>query len=564
MTLDYESYISGLSLPKCSFKFWYATTERVLDETSGYSPTILEEAIPGYRTNSVEGRDSLTSNINEISFNRRHGSGYRDKRHQTRDLKISYALVSNSVEHQRKQLNKLRGLLHLDYWQGDPYDDSYGKADQLYIIFNDEPDVFYKGVVSNITESKFVQNFASNGEITIHCSDPFKYSVEKHYVNAVLDEDDNTIFSINYNGTVPASPEFRIFFNGDTGYVSFIDEWEHIIQIGDPEITGNSEEQIYDEQTKGKKTEIFNNYFGSATNWRNIQSAWELNAYASTMAKYPIQAMGDFVTYGDGLYVTDPSTYNYWHGPSLKRTFDPVDNFLFESGIYLAKKKATDKAEVCIDITIFGDYGIATEEKRIARVGVWSLNDKNYNARMFIELDGKTVRSIDYTCSRDSNNKYSFRDYDNYYVPLKLERYGDRITVTVKDSTFTFRNAIPETARATGVGLHMYCMDDKFTIKTDSNHNYVYGMGIRHARMYSIPTQWKDISNKFIREDWVDIDCRSGSIKMNGGETPSIGALGNDFDEFKLRPGANEIRAIWSYWCRANPTFSLWYREVYL
>ena len=564
MTLDYESYISHLSLPKCGFKFWYATSINVLDETFGYDPTILEEAIPGYRTNSVEGRDSLSSDISEITFNRRPGSGYREKRHQSRDLKIKYALVSNSEVHQRKQLNALRGLLHMDYWQYSPYDDSYGKADQLYIIFNDEPDVFYKGVVSNITESKFVQNFASTGEITIHCSDPFKYSVERHYVDTETDEGGNVIFSVNYNGTVPASPEFTVFFHDDTGYASFMDEHEHIIQIGDPEITGNSEGPIYDELTKGKKTEIFNNYFGSATNWRNIQPAWELNAYSSTMAKYPIQAMGDFVTYGDGLYVTDPSTFNYWHGPSLKRTFEPVDNFLFESGIYLAKKKANDKAEVCIDITIFGDYGIATEEKRIARVALWSLNDKNYNARMSIELNGKTVRSVDYTCSRDDNNKYSFRNFNNYYVPLKIERYNDKITVTVKDSTFTFRNAIPESSRATGVGIQMYCMDDKFMIKTDSNHNYVYGMGVRHARMYSIPVQWKDISNKFTDEDIVDIDCGSGSIKMNGGESPDIGALGNDFEDFKLRPGANEIRAIWSYWCTNRPSFSLYYREVYL
>lgn len=559
--IDYESYIGNLYLPSCSFKFWYATSEWVLDPLAHITPYRLEEAIPGYRTHEVKGRDSLSSDINEIEYSHQHGAGYRRKRHQTRDLTISYGLTSNSVEHHRKQLDQMKGMLHKDIWWGRLNDASYGNAEQLYIVFDDEPDVFYKGAVSEISEEMNELNFSSTGEITIHCSDPHKYSLEKKVVFPTT-VDDNTIFSLTYNGTVPASPEFSIEFHGDTGYAAFIDDWGHIIQIGDPEITGNAEEQKYDEQTKGVTTEIFNNYFGRQ--FYNIDDEWILNAYAADQWKYPIIAEGDFVTFGDGLYVADPSTYNYWHGPSLKRTFDPVDDFLLDTGIYLGKTKASDKATVCIDICIFGDYGTSTIERTLIRACAWSRYPNNYDSKFSIELDGVTYKTIDYQCTRDSKNKYTFGTLSNYYVPLLIERYKDLITIKIKDTTFSYMNAIPEGSRATGVGIHMYVLDDKFTIKNSENHNYVYGMGVRHARFYSLPVEWADIANKFVAYDQVDINCKTGSIKMNGGERPGLGALGNDFEDFKLLPGLNEIKIAWSEWCRSDPSPSLRYREVFL
>lgn len=563
--MDYESYISGLSLPKCGFKFWYATSEWVLDH---YDPYILEEVIPGFRTHSVTGRDNLSSDLREIDYSRQDGSGYRSKRHVSRDLTIEYGLTSNSVEHHRKQLNKLRSMLHKRTWQGSSVDASYGNAEQLYIVFNDEPDVFYKGTVSEITEEKFVQNFSSTGKITIHCADPFKYSLNLYFVQPTI-VDGNTIFSLQYNGTQPSSPRFDIEFHGDTGYAAFIDDTGKVIQIGDPEITGNATKQIYDEQTKGEKEEIFNNRFSSSSNWRNIDSAWSLNAYASDPWNVPIHAMGDFVTYGDGLYITDPSTSDEWHGPSLKRTFSPVNDFLFESGLYLAKSKPDQKATVCLDFTIFGDYGIATAERPLIRVSLWGVYVSNHDAKLAIELAEKRVKIINYQNTRDSKNKYSWKNVDSesisqHYVPLYIERYKNKISITVYDKTYSFNNGIPEGSRATGVGIHMYVLDDKYILRTNSDHKYVYGAGIRHARFYSLPVQWKDVSNKFVRDDWVTIDCKTGSIDMNGGERPGLGALGNDFETFKLQPGLNEIKFAWSEWCRAAPSPQLRYREVFL
>lgn len=76
----------------------------------------------------------------------------------------------------------------------------------------------------------------------------------------------------------------------------------------------------------------------------------------------------------------------------------------------------------------------------------------------------------------------------------------------------------------------------------------------------------RDIPNKFSANDVVTADCRSGEILLNGALTPSLGALGNDWEQFFLTPGLNQIGVAFSDWVDAAhaPTFKVRYREVFL
>ena len=77
---------------------------------------------------------------------------------------------------------------------------------------------------------------------------------------------------------------------------------------------------------------------------------------------------------------------------------------------------------------------------------------------------------------------------------------------------------------------------------------------------------WKDIPNKFSANDVVNIDCSKGDVFLNGLLTPALGALGNDWEEFYLQPGVNQIGASYSDWVQDAyaPTFKMRYREVFL
>ena len=77
---------------------------------------------------------------------------------------------------------------------------------------------------------------------------------------------------------------------------------------------------------------------------------------------------------------------------------------------------------------------------------------------------------------------------------------------------------------------------------------------------------YKDIPNKFSANDVVVADCKNGKIYLNNTLTPSLGALGNDWEDFYLTPGFNQIGVAYSDWTPSEyaPKFKVRYREVFL
>ena len=61
-------------------------------------------------------------------------------------------------------------------------------------------------------------------------------------------------------------------------------------------------------------------------------------------------------------------------------------------------------------------------------------------------------------------------------------------------------------------------------------------------------------------------NCRTGEITRNGMPAPELGALGNDWENFYLTPGQNQIGFSYSDWVPAGyaPKMGVKYREVYL
>lgn len=77
---------------------------------------------------------------------------------------------------------------------------------------------------------------------------------------------------------------------------------------------------------------------------------------------------------------------------------------------------------------------------------------------------------------------------------------------------------------------------------------------------------YKDIPNKFSASDVVEADCKTGTIYLNGVETPSLGALGNDWENFTLTKGINQVGFSYSDWVTDayKPKIKVRYREVFL
>lgn len=77
---------------------------------------------------------------------------------------------------------------------------------------------------------------------------------------------------------------------------------------------------------------------------------------------------------------------------------------------------------------------------------------------------------------------------------------------------------------------------------------------------------WRDIPNKFSANDVVEANCAEGEIYLNNNRAPELGAIGNNWEDFYLKPGLNQIGVAYSNWVEDEyaPTVKVRYREVYI
>lgn len=331
--------------PKCSM-IWYRMDQYGRQKDGGVT---LEKQVPGFRTTDVEGRDSLDTEIDEIEYAHVNGARYRSRKTLSRDITVNYKLVSFDVDDHRKRLNKLRSIL-------------FGSVgEESVIVFRDEPDKFYVGTVKTFEEAKFVRNFASEGKIVIHCSDPYKYSTKVYTAKPEKDSSGRYVFTIDYNGSYFSSPKFVArHTKAENGYLSFTDEFSHIIQVGNP----NEKDGEY---TKKNALTLVNVDFGVDDIYSNGKGWWgNIFTAPTNHGSKPIFAEGSFYTYktaftrgansdmpdGSGVWLkaTKPISENKWHGPSffkgfvnsakapLHETSNPVKHFRADFDYVLAKQ----------------------------------------------------------------------------------------------------------------------------------------------------------------------------------------------------------------------------------
>lgn len=79
-------------------------------------------------------------------------------------------------------------------------------------------------------------------------------------------------------------------------------------------------------------------------------------------------------------------------------------------------------------------------------------------------------------------------------------------------------------------------------------------------------TTFKDIPNKFGANDVLIADCSDAKVYLNGSLNEDLGALGNDWEDFVLTPGLNQIFFSYSDFVEEGyePTIKVRYREVFL
>lgn len=251
-------------------------------------------------------------------------------------------------------------------------------------------------------------------------------------------------------------------------------------------------------------------------------------------------------------------TGSNWHGPSITRII-PADasgvvgatNFTLTYSQKMSIGKESNATSQLGAFQVLLVSGSGSNRKIVAGVNVYKgASGKTANLRFYVNGTTKETISI----SLAHNNTYFNASKSSY------------ITKTGKSVTFNIAGIIKKTyqdANITNTAVNEVTFTlTKFGTKLQLEYNGLYWAKFVKNNCDT----WKDIPNKFSAGDAIEAVCKTGEIYLNGDSSPAYGALGNDWEDFYLKPGLNQIGFSYSDWVQEGyaPSVKVKYREVFL
>lgn len=253
-----------------------------------------------------------------------------------------------------------------------------------------------------------------------------------------------------------------------------------------------------------------------------------------------------------------------WHGASITRTI-PADatgdvgakNFAFS---YKQKMAIGNSSSATQEIGCFQALlvsGSGSNRKIIAGVNVFK-NSSGKKANLRFYVNGKTVNTTEIDLS--FNNKYFGNNSSSKGIKTvktsTITKVGKKIQFNIGGIKKTFNDSNIENATVNEITF----LIAQYGTKPVLSYNGLYWAKFVKNNCDT----WEDIPNKFSANDVVSADCKNGEVYLNDTLTPSLGALGNDWEEFYLTPGLNQIGFSYSDWTENAPIFKIKYREVFI
>lgn len=643
--------------------------------------SILERELPGFKVSSVDGRENLAVDIDELEIGYTDGTKYNKKKDKSRDITINFALTSDSQNGYNQLVNKLKSLL-------------YTKESKY--VFRDESEVYYIGTVSDISMSKLnsagTDYVSGTGTINIHCCNPYKYGITTKTVKS-QDIDGSQEFIIDYEGTKKSFPSIKAKFSADNGYVAYTNDRGNILQFGNiDEVDGENYEKsdkyvdlskIYTGASSANNlidgTANAERIIGTYPSTESVKGKLYFSSSPLTSTTYVVSFDAKSTVNGDVMRCffsssmlneqncTSVTTSQGWSNTDSKTVSKGETKITLSTewtrywAVYT--KPAGDVVAKRITIgSLYAGEGTGTVSirgvkcERGSTATAWSpsysdLNNTNYMHPHYsvggrIQYDNNTMRIKQLSLSASSSkwnsaimtydlpadaggstegaqNFYcymnhwfetglmgqtgeqsiAFLDANNHlicgYNIFKTDSTGNRANIEfwadgkpIKNIAFTPSSSNPfnqsrghNDIRKEGGKITFYWRGSypSYTFPSLANskctkiqisfsqyghrglgNNYVTRNYIRKIDFTKMNVKmWRDDPNKFSKDDYLLIDTSNGQITHKGLNQPDLGVIGNQWEDFYLSPGKNQIKCNYSNWAQ-TPEFELTYREVFL
>lgn len=513
----------------------------------------LNEAVPGYRTHSVDGRRDSTIELANKELGRRDGSYFRYKRLKDRVIKIDFGLLSDTRLDAQKSLDKLISILD---------------TTNMKVSFFDEPNVYVICNLSNFTSDEKDATASGvyffTGTIELTLNDVYKYSSFETKVSK--QENMDTITLVN-NGSAPTPLTITSKIKKDSAYLGFVldknDTKTVYYQIGDPETNAPNKTNSNDAET------LFDDYAPTMINtWSHntgysVDDRWYWN-WCDTPSKQSefilwdekgqkLAYCGDF---GSEPVVDNSDAFNSrkfkWYGPTLTKAI-PTNS---------AGKRPVDwKFSYRVDF-VYND---------VLQVGHQSMN--------LCGPDGENIFSfsIEKNCCgsgliqgivRCNNNRFR----DCFTMPALGElsgSWGNMVNIEKRGYTITISTLV------SGYGSYVESLSKTYTIENKDielhsatfstfrfhkQYPQMWYNGIYEAKlvMYNTASSNQVVKNSLNQGDVVKIESGNSSCSINGSTNWDAVDIGSQ--PLMLDPGTHTLRILTSAWSPI-PDVEVSYRE---
>lgn len=248
-----------------------------------------------------------------------------------------------------------------------------------------------------------------------------------------------------------------------------------------------------------------------------------------------------------------------WHGPSITRTIGADAS----GEVGAANFTLTYEQKMCIgeksnSINELGGFHVHLSDangKVVAGVRIVKNQTGSRAASLMIFVNGVKVHQVGIDLAY--NSKFFGANPESVNTST-IRKSGNKLEFTLGGYSQTFTEDAIKDVKVTKVTF----VFEQYSTATKLSYN-----GLFWAKFVKDNCNtWRDIPNKFSANDVVVADCKNAEIYLNGVKTPNLGALGNNWEEFYLTPGMNQIGFSYSDWVDAEhaPTCRIRYREVFL
>ena len=543
----------------------------------------IEDLIPGYQTIGVTGREALPIEIDSYTTGASDGSTLKNTRYPARELEITFSITGDNPTDIQSKIDHLNNIL---------------SADGADFVFNDEADKFYTGTPYNGEVARNTQ--LATGSWKIFCAYPFKRSIAVFEAEPTNIDSHSAEFMINYNGSYPTKPLLQASFagelaggdyseDGDCGFVAFIDDDENIIQLGNPDAIDidayttadtlinrtfttledwlQSGGNVYENKTitgsmsigniadanwnsgSGQTLSFAKPTYGSGNGWHGPilwkSTSGAINFEVSLVQRMCVTDVGQIGTFECGLYNFSGSTFKMVAGYVIEKTSSGTNGTVR----YIVNDK-TVKTQT-IDLSQFNTNFGYCNKTAVYKTQYYNKKKKKWQDK---KIKGAKTRNV--------VSKYT---YTQSGLNSSIKKSGSTITFAIgKLASVSFTDTDIELVPVHNVSMHFGQSGSTAAMNTNAVDN---------VKFVKNPSgNYADIPNVFTSGDVVQADCSDATVYIKhvnteeGHYEPQYGALGNDWEDFSLSKGVNNVKVVWSDWVNPSykPLIKIFYNEVYV